>query len=94
MALAKIVCTFTFNGVVCVEYLCEKAGDELPLHNHTFNHLTKVTSGEIEVFTDDGVTLQGKAGDEPFEYSAGRMHGIRGLTDGAMFLNISPVAGP
>lgn len=90
MALAVVINQFKFNGCIFVEYLCRSAGDELPLHSHSFNHLTKVTNGAIEVFTDDGVSLSGKAGDEPFEYTAGRMHGIRSLTDGAMFLNISP----
>lgn len=90
----RLVCTFTFNGVQCVEYLCEKAGDELPLHSHTFNHLTKVTNGEIEAFTNDGQSIRSKAGETPLEYTAGTRHGIRGLTDGAMFLNISPVLEP
>ena len=93
MAPAKLIRTFTFNGVVCAEYLCEKAGDELPLHSHTFNHLTKVTNGEVEVFDDSGKTMRGAARDAPFEYVAGRKHGIRAVTDGAMFFNISPILG-
>lgn len=89
----RVVCTFTFNSVNCVEYKCDKAGDELPLHSHTFNHLTKVTNGEVEAFTEDGKSIRSTCGDPPLEYVAGRKHGIRALTDGAMFLNISPVTG-
>lgn len=88
--MLKMVDTFVFNGVSCMEYLCEEAGDELPLHSHAFNHLTKVTNGKILVFTDDGVELECVAGDPPTEYVAGRKHGIRGLTPGAMFMNIAP----
>lgn len=90
--MLKVVCEFTFNGVRCVEYLCEDIGDVLPMHSHTFNHLTKVTKGTIEAFTDDGVVIQSEVGEDPLEYVAGRKHGIRGLTAGAMFMNISPIA--
>lgn len=82
---------FTFNGVVCQPYLCERVGDELPLHGHTFNHLTLCLEGVIECFTADGTALQITPNDPPVEYVAGRRHGIRGLSDGARFLNISPV---
>ncbi len=82
---------FTFNGVILQEYLCERVGDELPLHSHTFNHLTLCLDGEIECFSGDGKSLRASPGDPPVEYVAGRKHGIRGLTDGARFLNVSPV---
>jgi hypothetical protein len=90
--MLKKICQFTFNGIMCVEYLCEEIGDELPLHSHTFNHLTKVTKGSVEAFTGDGVVIRSEVGEEPIEYTAGRKHGIRGLTPGAMFMNISPIA--
>ena len=83
--------SFTFNGVICQEYLCEVVGDELPLHSHTFNHLTLCLEGVIECFTSDGKSLTVTPTDPPAEYVAGRKHGIRGLSDGARFLNISPV---
>lgn len=93
MAL-KLLQTFRFNDVVCVQYLCEDIGDELPLHSHVFNHITIAEIGEIECFTDDGKAVRCKAGDPPVEYVAGRVHGIRGVTAGAVFLNISPVNSP
>lgn len=83
--------TFAFNGVQCVEYVADKAGDELPLHSHTFNHLTLCTEGVVECFTADGASVTCTPTDPPVEYIAGRKHGIRGLSDGARFLNISPV---
>lgn len=89
--MLRIVCDFTFNGVRCIEYLCEEVDDGLPLHEHTFNHLTKVTAGKVQVFTDDGVTIDCGPGEDPIEYVAGRKHGIRGLLPGSMFMNIGPV---
>jgi len=84
---------FTFNGVVCVEYLCEEAGDELPLHSHRFNHITLCLNGVITAFTGDGKSITATPGDPPIEYVAGRKHGIRGESAGARFLNISPLIG-
>jgi quercetin dioxygenase-like cupin family protein len=91
MAL-RVLRSFEFDRVAFVEYLCEEVGDELPLHSHTFNHLTLAVRGRIRVFTDDnseGLVL--RIGDAPAEYVAGRLHGIRALDAGAVFLNISPV---
>ena len=92
MAL-KLLQTFRFGDVICTQYLCEDIGDELPLHSHTFNHITIAEVGEIECFTNDGRVVRRKAGDKPVEYVRGRQHGIRGVTPGAMFLNISPASG-
>lgn len=94
--MAKVVhqCSFAFNNSFFVEYRADAVGDELPLHRHTFNHLLKVTAGEVECFTDDGVVVKCVAGDEPIEFTAGRLHGARALTAGAMFLNIYPERGP
>lgn len=89
----RIVRNFDFHKVTGTLYMCEHVGDELPLHDHSFNHITIATIGEIECFTDDGVVVRCKPGDAPVEYIAGRKHGIRGVTDGAMFLNISPQIG-
>ncbi len=80
-----------FNGLIGQDYTCERAGDELPLHDHNFNHITLCLAGEIEVFTADGKSITAKPGEAPIEYVAGQRHGIRALTDGARFLNISPV---
>lgn len=89
--MLHLVKTFHFNGSVFDLYRCDEVGDELPLHSHNFNHLTVVVgAGEIEVFTEQGVVTKGQVGDAPFEYKAGRQHGIRALTDGVMFMNISP----
>jgi quercetin dioxygenase-like cupin family protein len=82
---------WTFNGLIGQDYTCEKAGDELPLHSHQFNHITLCLEGVVECFTSDGNSIPCAPGDPPVEYVAGRRHGIRGLSDGARFLNISPV---
>ena len=81
---------FTINGARGTMYRCEEPGDGIPLHSHLFNHITIATAGEIEVFTDDGVSLTLKPGDPPVEYKPGRRHGIRAKTAGAMFMNIGP----
>lgn len=86
----KVLNTFSFDNLYFAEYECDEVGDNIPLHDHPFSHLTKCTHGEIEVFTQDGRTLILKVGDKPAEYRPGTRHGIRGLTVGARFINISP----
>lgn len=91
MALILVVPASLFHQNYHALYKCEKAGDELPLHSHMFNHTTWAMNGDVEIFDETGPLFVLRPGDGPVEYIAGRQHGIRGLTDGAMFLNISPV---
>lgn len=81
---------FTYGGLAVVTYLCAEVGDGIGLHQHLFNHLTQAIVGVIEVYTDDGKRRELRLGDPPAEYAAGRVHGIRALTPGAMFQNIGP----
>lgn len=70
-------------------YRAHAAGDELPLHQHDDRgHLTLSMSGEIEAFFPDRPPIMAQPGDAPFEFAAGRLHGIRAKTAGALFMNI------
>jgi hypothetical protein len=86
----RLVQSFRFNGVAFQVYLCETAGDGLPVHDHDFNHLTRCEVGAIEAFDDRGPIKTATPADVPFEFRAGRRHGVRALTDGARFVNIFP----
>lgn len=92
MAL-RIINSGAFHSNVEVLYGCDHAGDELPLHSHLFNHTTRCLAGEIEIFDETGPRLVLRPDDAAVEYIAGRQHGIRALTDGARFLNVSPILG-
>jgi hypothetical protein len=81
---------FSFNGVAFQVYLCEKAGDVLPVHEHDFNHLTRCEAGEIEAFDENGPIRRATPTDAPLEFRAHRRHGIRALSEGARFVNIFP----
>jgi hypothetical protein len=93
MAL-KIISSWAHGGHRYTEYLCEFAGDGIPLHEHIFSHTTKCVRGKIECYTDEGKSVTRDADNmelrSPVNYSAGLRHGIRALTDGAIFINDMP----
>lgn len=68
-----------------------KAGLEFPTHAHldaSNLHLTIVRKGQIEVLGDQaGLILN--PGDE-MRWKVGEAHGFKGLTAGAVLVNISP----
>ncbi|HEV2263720.1 MAG TPA: hypothetical protein VGR79_04220 [Stellaceae bacterium] len=65
-------------------YVFEKAGDELPLHDHAFAHDTVVTSGKIEWFTE--CRRETVEAWHVISFPAGVHHGIVALSDGATIL--------
>jgi hypothetical protein len=81
---------FDFNGNRHVIYLAENAGDVLApgLHDHDYDHLCLPMSGRIEAFFDDRDPIAAEGGEPPFEFVAGRKHGIRAVTAGAIFMNV------
>lgn len=85
--------SFDFNGVAFMIYEGD-AGDMLPIHSHDFNHLTRCEAGRIETIDDSGPVKQAGPGEAPFEYRAGRRHGVRCLENGTRFVNIFPKAMP
>ncbi len=89
--MLRLIRSFNFNDVAFQVYLCEKAGDVLPVHDHEFNHLTRCEVGEIEAFDEAGPIRSATPTDAPFEFHARRRHGIRALTAGARFVNIFPL---
>ncbi len=96
MALPKAT-VFEAFGLRFTRYRFAAAGDELPLHQHDFDHLSLVDLGEVEVFDGAGpesrrIALDPEA--QPLLFRAGRPHGLRALTAGAVVLNVGPKVSP
>lgn len=75
-------------------YVFERAGDELPLHDHPFTHDTVVTSGKVEWFTER--RRESVEAWHVITFPAGVRHGLVALTDGASIIqvNSSPISLP
>lgn len=80
--------TFEVFGQTFTLYTFEHAGDELGLHRHDFDHASVVVAGTVLVFGPDR-DLAACVG-EVFLFRAGREHGIRATSDGAVVLNVTP----
>jgi hypothetical protein len=92
--MVRLISSFVYAGNSHFIYVADLIGDELPpgLHKHDdYEHICVPMSGEIEVFFDDREPIPAKPGDQPFEFSPGRWHGIRARTDGATFMNVMRV---
>ena len=89
--MVRLLSSFVYAGNLHAVYRAESAGDELPpgLHEHDYEHICLAMAGEIEAFFDDRDPIAAKPGDQPFEFASHRKHGIRALTDGAMFMNVA-----
>jgi quercetin dioxygenase-like cupin family protein len=70
-------------------YVFEKAGDELPLHDHTFTHDTIVAVGRIEWFT--ARRRETVEAWHVITFPAGVGHGIIALGDGATILQCNQI---
>lgn len=65
-------------------YSFERAGDELPLHHHSFSHDIVVTMGVVEWFTEQ--RREAVEAWHVITFPAGVRHGIIALSDGATVL--------
>lgn len=70
-------------------YVFEKAGDELPLHDHAFTHDTIVAAGKIEWFTER--RREAVEAWHVVTFPAGVRHGIVALSGGATILQCNQV---
>jgi len=88
--MIKVINTFEYGDNTHIIYHADAAGDVLApgLHDHTWDHLCVPMSGKIEVFFDDREPIEMVPGESPVQFPALRMHGIRALTDGAVFMGI------
>jgi quercetin dioxygenase-like cupin family protein len=84
---------FSFFGTSFTLYVFERAGDELPLHQHSFEHGSVVASGRVLVFDGAGTELP-IAAPHALVFTAQKRHGIRALSDGAAVLNVMPSVTP
>jgi quercetin dioxygenase-like cupin family protein len=82
--------THRVMGQQLVMYHFGEAGDELPLHEHDYAHLSIPIDGRFEAYDDAGKTLAFDRGSHPFGilFEPARKHGIRAATAGAVLLNI------
>jgi len=79
---------FEAFGLRFIRYRFLSEGDELPLHEHDFDHISVVDGGRVEVFGPDR-RVEADLEAKPFMFRAGRPHGIRALSPGAIVLNVS-----
>lgn len=77
-----------FCGVQIVIFCAAAPGDGLPLHDHSFEHLTMAVSGAPEVFYEDGTAQTIRPGDVPLKFASGQKHGVRATAAGDRFVNI------
>ena len=82
---------FTVEGTLFTKYVFEHAGDEIPLHSHTFSHLSLVIVGSAIAFDGEGKELLLTEASAPVEFPAGRTHGLKAQTDGTVILQIQQV---
>lgn len=85
--------SFRLFGTNFIQYDFECVGDELPLHDHPFDHAMLVAKGDVVAFGEDGVELKLPEGDR-IVFPAGKKHGVRALTKGARIFNIMPPGAP
>lgn len=78
---------FTANGTRYKHYTFGNQGDELVLHRHTYDHLTIVVHGEVTVFDLEKETKL--TAPDVIQFEAGRDHGVRAVTPGAVILNVN-----
>ena len=79
---------FTVEGTLFTKYAFEKAGDSIPLHSHTFRHLSLVILGSVVAFDEAGKELLLTEASPPVEFLPGRLHGLRAQVDGTVILQI------
>lgn len=68
-------------------YCFEKAGEEIPLHDHKFWHNCMVIAGSVEIYDGTGNSIIQNAGN-CIEFAAGRTHAIKAIEDGTMIVNL------
>lgn len=81
------------GAFAAVMYTLDNPGDELPGHEHDFDHPTIILEGEAEAFGRDGKTKQLSRGAR-IEFPAGVWHGVRAKTSNVVFLNLMPTPAP
>jgi len=77
--------TFAYNGSTFNVYLAN-AGEGLPKHEHTFNHLTMCNSGSCAVRKANRELVVDKY-TQPIDLVANEWHEIEALEDGTVFVN-------
>lgn len=85
--MLKVISTTYYRDVVVQLILLERPGDELPLHDHDFEHIT-LTAGRLELFDETGKKMRLER--NAVVFPAGVKHGIRALSPNSMFINVSP----
>jgi len=66
-----------------------EAGEGLPRHSHTIDHLMIVNAGRVRVQTD-AADIEVGPDDNPVLFRAPKFHAITALVDGTKVLNVFP----
>jgi len=69
-------------------YTFEKAGDEIPMHDHPYWHNCQVVIGGIRIYDDEGKSVTLGPG-ELAGLKAKRKHAIQATEDGTIAININ-----
>ncbi len=78
-------------GLNFLRWTFASAGDEWPVHDHTFDHTAIVLKGAVELFDGAGKSVQAVEGGGVILFPAGVRHGLRAVTAGAVVMNILPM---
>jgi quercetin dioxygenase-like cupin family protein len=80
---------FDYAGLSVATYHA-KAGEGLPVHQHTYNHATVCHVGSCLVRVK-GKEIRMEPGTMPIDLPANELHEIEALEDGTVFTNIFAV---
>ena len=69
-------------------YSFKSSGDEIPLHVHDFWHSCCCTAGSVELYDENGKTRVVMS-NQFAEFSPGRKHGIRALSDNTVTIHMA-----
>lgn len=81
--------SFQYAGVT-MNVFHAKAGEGLPVHQHTYNHATVCHVGSCLVRVK-GKEIRMEPGTMPIDLPANELHEIEALEDGTVFTNIFAV---
>jgi quercetin dioxygenase-like cupin family protein len=79
--------TFTVNGVKTEVHHVQK-GEGLPMHSHTYAHVTLCHAGSCLVEVQGKKTLTINSDTQPVTLPAGYPHKIIALEDNTIFVNV------
>ena len=91
MTAARLIKSYSANGVIVAVYRCDKAGDGLDWHGHDFAHTSDARIGKVRCETEDGKSVVIGPDDLAVSFRPIVRHRVVALEDGAEFQNVFPI---